>query len=133
VRPAHALELDRGERSVEVRGRQHDRARTGLFAWISTRAEQAAAEGMDTETALRLTGDDPEPWDSGAVVSVLPEIGELKDIDWSKPVMSWPKDMVVRFLLGAMPLVQRAMVARDVGGAWQDKRRLGARAGACSR
>ena len=89
---------------------------SGLFAWISTRAEQATAEGMDTELALRLTGLDPEPWDAGAVMSVLPEIGEIKDIDWSKPVMQWPKDMVVRFLLGAMPLIRRAMIARDVGG-----------------
>ena len=88
----------------------------GLFAWISARAEQATAEGMDTELALRLTELDPEAWDAGAVVSVLPEIGELEDVDWSRPVTNWPKDMVVRFLLGALPLVRRAMIARDVGG-----------------
>ena len=88
----------------------------GLFAWIRTRAEQAVAEGMDTELALRLTGLDPEGWDAGAVTSALPDIGKLEGIDWSKPLMSWPKDLIVRFLLGALPLVRTAMIARDVGG-----------------
>jgi hypothetical protein len=32
-----------------------------LFAWISTRAEHAAAEEIDTEQAIRLTGLDPNP------------------------------------------------------------------------
>src|SRR5262249_26999387 len=37
-----------------------------LFAWISKRAEQAAAEQLDTEQTIRLTAHDPEPWDAGA-------------------------------------------------------------------
>ena len=44
----------------------------GLFAWIRTRAEQATAEGWDTEQTLRTTALDPEPWDAGAVAHILP-------------------------------------------------------------
>jgi hypothetical protein len=87
-----------------------------LFAWIRTRAEQATAEGWDTEQALRLTGLDPEPWDSGSVVNILPKLAELEGIDWERPVGAWPKDTVIRFLLAAMKLVRSAMIARDVGG-----------------
>ena len=55
----------------------------GLFAWIRTRAEQATAEGWDTEQTLRTTALDPEPWDAGAVAYVLPELAKLQDIDWN--------------------------------------------------
>jgi hypothetical protein len=88
----------------------------GLFAWIGTRAEHAAAKGLETELAVRMTGLDPEPWDAGAIASVLPKIADLKDIDWGQPVTSWPKDMIVSFLLGALPLIRNAMIARDIGG-----------------
>jgi hypothetical protein len=87
-----------------------------LFAWIRTRAEQATAEGWDTEETLRRTSLAPEPWDAGAVSHVLPELGALPDFDWSQPVTAWPKDTMVRFLLEAMKLISRAKVARDVGG-----------------
>ena len=55
----------------------------GLFAWIRTRAEQATAEGWDTEQTLRTTALDPEPWDAGAVAYVLPELAKLDGINWS--------------------------------------------------
>ena len=87
-----------------------------LFAWIKTRAEQATAEGWDTEMTLRITGLDPQPWDAGAVESILPELGALPDVDWSKPITSWPKDQMVSFLLEALRLINAAMIARDVGG-----------------
>jgi hypothetical protein len=87
-----------------------------LFAWIKHRSEQATAEGRDTETALRLTALDPEPWDAGAVEHILPELGELPDIDWSVSISSWPKATIIRFLLAAMGLINAAMIARDVGG-----------------
>jgi hypothetical protein len=89
---------------------------SSLFAWIKTRAEQATAEGWDTETALWLTGLDPEPWDAGAVAHILPELGALSEIDWSKPVTAWSKDTIIRFLLEAAKLISKAMIARDVGG-----------------
>ena len=45
-----------------------------LFAWIATRAEQAAAEQLDTEQTIRMSGLDPQPWDIGAVMAILPEL-----------------------------------------------------------
>jgi len=55
-----------------------------LFAWVRTRAEQAACEQLDTEQCIRLTGLDPEPWDAGAVAAILPELaGACAGIDWS--------------------------------------------------
>ena len=47
-----------------------------LFGWIATRAEQAASEQLDTELTIRTTGLDPDPWDAGAVVAILPELAE---------------------------------------------------------
>ena len=87
-----------------------------LFAWIKCRAEQATAEGWNTELTLRLTALDPQPWDAGAIESILPDLGELEGIDWSKPIMAWPKATMVKFLLKALHLINAAMIARDVGG-----------------
>ena len=85
-----------------------------LFAWISTRAEQATAESIDTELAIRTSGLDPEPWDAGAVATILPELAEMPDIDWEKPFSEWPRETVTQFLLTAMRLIRRAMAARDL-------------------
>ena len=40
----------------------------------------------------------------------------MQGVDWSKPITSWPKDVMVKFLLQAMKLIHAAMIARDVGG-----------------
>jgi hypothetical protein len=86
-----------------------------LFGWIRTRAEQAAAEQLDTEQCIRLTGLDPEPWDSGCVAAILPELAAAcPGIDWSQPVTAWPKDVMIEFLLTAMRLIRKAMIARDL-------------------
>jgi hypothetical protein len=86
-----------------------------LFAWISKRAEQASCEQLDTEQCIRLTGLDPEPWDAGAVAAILPELaGACAGIDWSQPVTAWPKDTMIEFLLTAMRLIRKAMIARDL-------------------
>jgi hypothetical protein len=87
-----------------------------LFAWIKTRSEQATAEGWNMELTLRLTALDPQPWDAGAVESILSELAELRGVDWSKPITSWPKATMVKFLLQAMNLITKAMIARDIGG-----------------
>ena len=47
---------------------------------------------------------------------ILPQLGELQGVDWSKPITAWPKDDMVRFLLNALKLINAAMIARDVGG-----------------
>jgi hypothetical protein len=53
-----------------------------LFAWTATRAEQAATEQVDTEQTIRMTGLDPQPWDIGAIMAILPELADAcPDID----------------------------------------------------
>ena len=84
-----------------------------LFAWIGKRAEQAACEQLDTEQCIRLTGLDPEPWDGGAVAAILPELASTS-FDWSQPITAWPKDVMIEFLLTAMRLIRKAMIARDL-------------------
>ena len=85
-----------------------------LFAWIGKRAEQATAENLDTERTIRMTALDPQPWDAGAVASILPELADAcAELDWSKPLTAWPKDDIIEFLLKAMPLIRKAMIARD--------------------
>ena len=86
-----------------------------LFGWISTRAEQATAEQLDTERTIRMTALDPEPWDAGAVATILPELADAcPDIDWSQPLGAWPRETMVEFLLVAMRLIRKAMIARDL-------------------
>ena len=86
-----------------------------LFAWISKRAEQATAEQIDTEQLVRMTGLDPEAWDAGAVAVILPElVNACPELDWSKPLAAWSKDHIIEFLLKAMPLIRKAMIARDL-------------------
>ena len=86
-----------------------------LFAWLSARAEQAAAEQLDTEQCIRMTALDPQPWDAGAVAAILPDLANAcPDIDWSQPLAQWPRDTMVEFLLTAMRLIRKATIARDL-------------------
>ena len=86
-----------------------------LFAWITTRAQQAVAEGSDIEATIRNTRLDPDPWDTGTVATILPELATL-DIDWNKPLAAWPKEAMIAFLLHAFNFIRRAVAARDLGG-----------------
>jgi hypothetical protein len=87
-----------------------------LFAWIGKRAQQAAAEQLDTEQLIRLVALDPQPWDAGAVTAILPELADAcaEIVDWSKPFGEWPRDTIIEFLLKAMPLIRKATIARDL-------------------
>jgi len=85
-----------------------------LFAWICKRAEQASCEQLDTEQTIRLTALDPEPWDAGEVAAILPELASACAIDWSKPLAAWSRDTMIEFLLTAMRLIRKAMIARDL-------------------
>jgi hypothetical protein len=79
-----------------------------LFAWISTRAQQGTAEGLDTERTIRMMPLDPQPWDAGAVVTILSDLAKAcPDIDWSQPLAQWPRDTMVEFLLKAVALERR--------------------------
>jgi hypothetical protein len=87
-----------------------------LFGWISTRAEQATAQEIDTEQALRLTGLDPNPWDAGAVAVILPELADVPGLDWARPLNDWSREDITLFLVVALRLVRKALIARDLGG-----------------
>ena len=85
-----------------------------LFAWICKRAEQATAEQIDTERIIRMIALDPQPWDAGAVMVILPDLADAcPDIDWSKPLAQWSRETMAEFLLAAMRLIRKAMIARD--------------------
>jgi hypothetical protein len=86
-----------------------------IFGWIQMRAQQASAEGHDMERTIRSTGIDPDPWDAGPVIAVLPELADVcADLDWSLPLATWPKETMAKFLLEAMRLIEPAMRARDL-------------------
>ena len=87
-----------------------------LFAWIGMRARQATAEQLDVEQTIRMTALDPQPWDAGAVAAILPELANAcsGSVDWSKPLAEWPRETIIEFLLKAMPLIRKAMIARDL-------------------
>ena len=36
------------------------------------------------------------------------------EIDWSKPLAEWPRETMVEFLTVALPLIRKAMIARDL-------------------
>ena len=87
---------------------------TVLWAWISTRAEQAATEGWNPERAIGSAGLDPDPRMAGAVAAILPKLAEAcPELDWSKPVGDWPKEDMVEFLGVAFELINEALRARD--------------------
>jgi hypothetical protein len=74
---------------------------SGICAWISKRAEQATAEGFSLsviEEAIRDTGTAPQPWDAGAVATILPKLADAPGIDWSLPLDEWPREMMLTFL-----------------------------------
>jgi len=88
-----------------------------LFAWICKHAEQATAEQIDSERIIRMIALDPQPWDAGAVMVILPELADAcPDIDWSKPLAQWSHETMAEFLLAAMRLIRKAMIARDQSG-----------------
>jgi hypothetical protein len=86
-----------------------------LFGWIATRSQQATEESWDQERTIRTVGLVPEPWDVGAVLAILPKLAEAcPDLDWSKPVGDWPRETMAEFLLVALRLIRRAVIARDL-------------------
>ena len=87
-----------------------------VFAWIKTKSQQATAEGIGYDQAIRAMPDRKiQPWDQGAVESVLPALGDIDGIDWDKPLGEWTKDQVVSFAWQMHRLVDRALAARDEG------------------
>ena len=85
-----------------------------LFGWIRERASQATSNGLQTEKQLQQTGLDPDPWDAGAIGTILPELANAK-VDWNASLAELSRDEMIVFLGDAYTLIQKAMLARDLG------------------
>jgi hypothetical protein len=93
-----------------------------LAAWICTRAEQATSEGLEVEAALRTTGLDPDPWDSGVIAAILPQLADDPRFDWAKSLKTWSRLEMLGFLGTALNLARKAKAARDLGSGITRKR-----------
>ena len=85
-----------------------------LFGWINTRARQAVDNGVGVNKHIRDTGLEPDPWDIGAIASILPELAK-PDIDWTKSLAQFTREEMIAFLGDAYNLIGKAMLARDRG------------------
>jgi hypothetical protein len=85
-----------------------------LFGWISTRAEQATNSGVGVEESIRAINLDPDPWDSGAIAAILPELA-VSNVDWDKPLAGLSRDDMIALLADALSLIRKAIAARDRG------------------
>lgn len=91
-----------------------------IFGWIKTKSQQAVEEGISAEIPIRtMTHRAPEPWEAGAIETILPALGNIEGLDWSKPVGEWSKDQIVSFSWQIYRLTVSALAARDEGA--QDK------------
>jgi hypothetical protein len=103
---------------------------SAIWAWVATRAQQAATEGWDLEQTIRTlsSGSDINPWDTGSVMAILPRLPEAcgDGFDWAKPIGDWSKETISEFLLVAFKLALRANIARDVLEAQVANRPVGA-------
>lgn len=87
-----------------------------IFAWIRTKAEQAVAEGKDYDMTIRaMSNRDPEPWEAGAITSILPDLGSIDGLDWDQPIGEWSKDQIVKFAWSIHRMSNSAMASRDEG------------------
>jgi hypothetical protein len=86
-----------------------------IFGWIKTRCEQAIAEGLDQEVAVRMTVLSPSPCDVAVVTSILPMLADKARIDWSQPLAAWSENTMTNFLKLAWQLILQAETARDSG------------------
>jgi hypothetical protein len=85
-----------------------------IFEWLTVRIEQATAEGLTTEEAVRTNSFSPSPCDRGAIAAILPRLGDLP-LDWNLPLKDWPREQILDFLGAAFALIEQAIGARDTG------------------
>jgi hypothetical protein len=85
-----------------------------LFGWVGVRARQAANNGLGVNKLIRDTELEPDPWDIGAVETILPELA-TSEVDWSKSLAEFSREEMVAFLGDAYSLIGKAMMARDAG------------------
>jgi hypothetical protein len=85
-----------------------------LFGWIDVRARQAVDNGIGVNKHIRDTGIEPDPWDIGAVESILPELAR-PEIDWSRSLADFSREEMIELLGDSYNLIGKAMLARDTG------------------
>jgi hypothetical protein len=89
-----------------------------IFSWITIRHQQAIAEGLGTEEAMRLlNGYSPSPCDVAITRSILPTLADQASIDWEKPLSAWSRDEMTSFVLRAWKLLGTAAAVFDRGEA----------------
>jgi hypothetical protein len=86
-----------------------------IFGWVQTRCEQAIAEGLDQESAVRMTGLTPSPCDVAAIKSILPQLADTAGIDWALPLSAWSQETMIGFLVQAFELSKKAERVLDQG------------------
>jgi hypothetical protein len=90
-------------------------ATSAVFAWVQARIAQAIDYGCDEETFVRQTGLCPDPANAAVIKAILPELGETAELDWTKPLMEWPEEVMIAFLARAWFLLEAKKVLRDYG------------------
>jgi hypothetical protein len=85
-----------------------------LFGWIDVRARQAVDNGVGADKYIRNTAIEPDPWDIGAIESILPELAN-SEADWTKPLAEFSREEMIAFLGDAYNLIGKAMLLRDAG------------------
>ncbi len=100
-------------------------AAASIFAWIKTKSQQATEEGCGYDIPIRtMAHRDPAPWEAGAIETILPALGGLNGVDWSKPIGEWSKDQITSFAWQIHRLTDAALAARDEGSIDTITRRL---------
>jgi len=96
-----------------------------IFGWIKTKSQQAAAEGMGYDEAIRtMTHRSPQPWEAGAVESGLSQLSGIEGVDWSKPVGDWTKPEIVAFAWHCHRMVDQMLALRNEGAIDKITRRI---------
>ena len=87
-----------------------------VFGWIKTKSQHAIAESKSFDKTIReMPQYFPEPWDAGAVESILPKLGDLKGMPWDKPLGDWSTKEMVRLAWNMHYLIDGAIARRDEG------------------
>jgi hypothetical protein len=47
---------------------------------------------------------------------ILPELAEVPGLDWARPLNDWSREEMTLFLVEALRLARKALIARDLGG-----------------
>ena len=86
-----------------------------IFGWIQTRYQQAIAEGVDSEKAVRMIELSPSPRDVAVIRSILPTLADQVQIDWVRSLADWSQDEMTSFLLAAWQLAKHAEATLEHG------------------